>query len=153
MVIDKVLYNINNTEIKEVEIYFVDVEWFEVNKKILHKISSDGVEIGIRNIGKEPLKDGDVLLQEGNRVYIVRIPHCDCIVIRPQNMYEMGKTCYELGNRHAPLFIEGDELMTPYDEPLMQALIKCGLSPYKKSCKLITPLGGHGHGHSHSHSH
>ena len=32
MVIDKVLYNINNTEIKEVEIYFVDVEWFEVNK-------------------------------------------------------------------------------------------------------------------------
>lgn len=153
MIVDKVLYNISDTELKELEVYFVDVEWFEVNKKILYKISSNGVEIGIRNTGSEALKEGDVLWQEGNRVYLVRIPYCDCIVMRPKNMYEMGKTCYEMGNRHAPLFIEGDELMTPYDEPLMQALIKCGLSPYKKSCKLITPLGGHAHGYSHSHSH
>ena len=123
MIVDKVLYNISDTELKELEVYFVDVEWFEVNKKILYKISSNGVEIGIRNTGSEALKEGDVLWQEGNRVYLVRIPYCDCIVMRPKNMYEMGKTCYEMGNRHAPLFIEGDELMTPYDEPLMQALI------------------------------
>jgi len=34
----------------------------------------------------------------GNKVLVVRIPYCDCIVLKPQNMYEMGKTCYEMGN-------------------------------------------------------
>lgn len=153
MIVDKVLYNLKDKDCKDLNADFIDIEWFEAEKKILHKISSDGVEIGIRNNGREALKEGDVLWQDGNRVFVVRIPYCDCIVMRPQNMFEMGKTCYEMGNRHAPLFIEGDELLTPYDEPLMHALIKCGLSPYKKSCKLITPLGGHAHGHSHSHSH
>jgi len=45
------------------------------------------------------------LWQEGNKVLVVRIPYCDCIVLKPQNMYEMGKTCYEMGNRHAPLLL------------------------------------------------
>ncbi len=153
MIIDKVLYNLEDMDSKELDADFIDVEWFEVEKKVLHKISSNGMEVGIRNSCGEALKEGDVLWQFGDRVLVVRIPYCNCIVMRPQNMYEMGKTCYEMGNRHAPLFIEGDELLTPYDEPLMNALIKCGLSPYKKSCKLITPLGGRAHGHSHSHSH
>ena len=153
MIIDKVLYNLKDTDRKELDADFIDVEWFEAHKKILHKVTSNGVEIGIRNNSSEALKEGDVLWQDGNRVFVVRIPCCECIVMRPQNMYEMGKTCYEMGNRHAPLFIEGTELLTPYDEPLMLSLIKCGLSPYKKSCKLITPLGGHAHGHLHSHSH
>jgi len=153
MIVEKVLYNIKDRELNKLEADFVDIEWYEVNKKILHKISSNGVEVGIRNSEGETLKEGDVLWQEGDKVLIVRIPYCDCIVLKPKNMYEMGKSCYEIGNRHAPLFIEGDELMTPYDEPLMQALIKCGLSPYKKSCKLTTPLGGNPHGPYHSHSH
>ncbi len=153
MIVERVLYNIKDIDLEKLEVDFVDIEWYEVQKKILRKLSSNGIEIGIRNSNGEALREGDVLWQEGNKVLVVRIPYCDCIVLKPQNMYEMGKTCYEMGNRHAPLFIEGDELMTPYDEPLMQALIKCGLLPYKKSCKLTTPLGGNPYGHSHSHSH
>ncbi|HOV24802.1 MAG TPA: urease accessory protein UreE [Pseudobacteroides sp.] len=153
MIADKVLYNLKDVDNKDLVIDFIDVEWFEVEKKILHKIGSNGMEIGIRNNGGEALKEGDVLWQDGNKVLVVRIPYCDCIAMNPQSRYETAKACYEMGNRHAPLFIEGDELLTPYDEPLMNALIKCGLSPYKKSCKLITPLGRHAHGHSHSHSH
>jgi len=83
------------------------------SKKNTTQLSSNGIEVGIRNSNGEALKEGDVLWQEGNKVLVVRIPYCDCIVLKPQNMYEMGKTCYEMGNRHAPLFIDGDELMTP----------------------------------------
>jgi len=31
------------------EVDFVDIEWYEVSKKILRKLSSNGIEVGIRN--------------------------------------------------------------------------------------------------------
>jgi len=92
MIVERVLYNIKDIDLEKLEVDFVDIEWYEVQKKILRKLSSNGIEVGIRN--GEALKEGDVLWQEGNKV--LRIPYCDCIVLKPQNMYEMGKTCYEI---------------------------------------------------------
>jgi len=85
------------------------------DKKILRKLSSNGIEVGIRNSNGEALKEGDVFgrreIKFGCKDSLLRLYRAEA-----SNMYEMGKTCYEMGNRHAPLFIDGDELMTPYDE-------------------------------------
>ncbi len=128
---------------------FVEIEWYEVSKKILHKVSSKGVEIGIK--GDKALKHGDILHLEGNSALVVKIPECDCIALKPQNLSAMGKACYEIGNRHSPLFYQEDRLLMPYDPPLLEALKKCGFDAYKCSARLIAPLGNLHHGHSHEH--
>lgn len=130
---------------------FVEIEWYEVSKKILHKVSSKGVEIGIKLSGDKALKHGDILHLEGNSALVVKIPECDCIALKPQNLSAMGKACYEIGNRHSPLFYQEDRLLMPYDPPLLEALKKCGFDAYKCSARLIAPLGNLHHGHSHEH--
>ena len=156
MIIEKIVCNIKDKDkdkdIGEIERDYVLIEWYEVEKKVLHKVSKNGMDIGIRNSEGSPLCDGDILWQDDKKALVVEIPECDCIALKPNTMIEMGKACYEIGNRHTPLFIEDGELLTPFDEPLMTALLKCGFFTYKKTAKLKTPLGGHAHGHSHSHS-
>lgn len=134
------------------DIDYVEIEWYEVSKKILHKVSSKGIEVGIKLSGDRPLQHGDILYLEGNSVLIVQIPECDCIALKPHTMSDMGKACYEIGNRHSPLFYQEDRLLMPYDPPLLEALKKCGFEAYKCSARLITPLGTN-HSHSHNHEH
>lgn len=155
MIIDGVVCSKpENINLNGFEIDYVQVEWYEVSKKILHKVSKKGIDVGIRFDKEYPLKHGDILWIEGNKALIVEIPECDCIALKPQTFIMMGKACYEIGNRHAPLFYKDDELLMPYDEPLLQALKKYGLDAYKKSARLISPLGGEAaHGHSHEHIH
>ncbi|OPX42747.1 urease accessory protein UreE [Ruminiclostridium hungatei] len=131
---------------------YVEIEWYEVAKKILYKISKNGAEVGIKLNNDRGIKQGDILSIEGNRALIAEIPECECIGLKPLTQVMMGKACYEIGNRHSPLFYQEDRLLLPYDPPLLEALKKCGFDAYKCTARLITPLGGQG-GHSHSHKH
>ena len=50
-----------------------------------------------------------------------------------------AKVCYEIGNRHAPLFYGNDEytFITPYDEPMMVMLSKLhGITVQQKTMTL-----------------
>jgi len=60
MIVERVLYNIKDIDLEKLEVDFVDIEWYEVQKKILRKLSSNGIEVGIRNSNGEALKEGDV---------------------------------------------------------------------------------------------
>lgn len=135
------------------DIDYISVEWYETSKKVLHKLSKKGTDVGVKLQKDQNLSHGDILWIEGNKVLVIEIPECDCIAIKPKTLMMMGKACYEIGNRHTPLFYQDEELLLPYDEPLFKALKKCELEPYKKSARLISPLGGNEHGHSHTHAH
>lgn len=153
MIIEKIVGNLADMDIGGLERDDVYIEWYEVEKKVLHKTSAGGIEIGIRNSGDCPLHDGDILYKDDRKVFVLNILETYCVVLKPKTMAEMGKACYEMGNRHAPLFIEKDELLTPFDEPLLTFLIKCGFSVEKKNARLKIPVGGYTHGHSHAHLH
>jgi urease accessory protein len=140
-------------DLGDIERDYIPVEWYEVEKKVLHKVSRNGVEVGIRNHEGHPLRDGDVLWHDQHKALVVEILPCDCIALKPGTMIEMGKACYEIGNRHAPLFMEGEELLTPFDAPLFTALGKYGFAVDMKNTKLKTNLGGYARGHSHGHPH
>lgn len=149
MIIEKIAGNTKDTDIGKLECDTVFIEWYEAGKKVLHKVSKNGTEVGIRNTEGCPLRDGDILWRDDKKALVVEIKECDCIALKPGTMLEMGKACYEMGNRHAPLFVEDGELLAPFDEPLLAALTKCGFPVYRKTARLKTPLGGHAHGHSH----
>ena len=67
-------------------------------------------------------------------------------------MQEMGRLCFELGNRHLSLSIGEKEVSVPYDEPTFLYLAKLGFKPEKKKEKFTHFTVCHAHGHSHSHS-
>ncbi len=115
----------------------LQIEWHEARKRILHKETKQGRAICIKFLKENPdLKEGDILYKDENITIAVEINPCECIVLKPSNMREAAAVCYEIGNRHLPLFYEGDELLVPYDVPLYNLLVNIGLR-YKNRRKKI----------------
>lgn len=149
MLVKNILGNINNFEIETKDIDEVAIEWYEVNKRILKKQSKKGVEVGIKLEQPYKLQDGDILFFDEKEILIVSIIPCDTISIIPESMKAMGKICYEIGNKHIPLFFYNNEVLVNYDEPLMRLLEKEGFKPEKTVRKLVDGLKQHSHSHEH----
>lgn len=149
MLVKNILGNINNSEIGTKYIDEVAIEWYEVDKRILKKQSKKGMEVGIKLEKPYKLQDGDILFFDEKEILIVSIIPCDTISIIPESMKAMGKICYEIGNKHIPLFFHDDEILVNYDEPLMKLLEKQGFNPKKAVRKLVNGLEQHCHSHEH----
>lgn len=103
------------------------IEWYEANKRIMHKQTQSGKEITLKFLQQNPdLKDGDILWEDEDVVIAVEIKQCEAIVIKPATIFEAASACYEIGNKHLQLFYEGDELLVPYEAPLYRVLQAAG---------------------------
>lgn len=119
----------------------VDLEWFETNKRIQHKAARDGKEFRLKFLNENPnLKHGEILHQDEDFNYIINILPCDCIVIIPKNNFETASICYEIGNKHLPLFYEEEALLVPLEKPLLRQLLAMGFEVYEQQRVLLTPL-------------
>ena len=101
------------------------------------------------------LKHDDVVFISNELVIAIEILPSDVIVLSPKNLPEMARACYEIGNKHSPLFLDGDEVTLPYDKPMFEWLEAAGFNPQKAERRLSQALranSAQGHGHSHSHS-
>lgn len=150
MVIDKILCNKSNFDIGTRTIETVAIEWFEIHKKLLKKVTSNGEEIGIKI--QSGIHDGDILFANNKKVLIVDIIPTELININLNNMKDMGKLCYELGNRHLSLYISESSVRVPYDKPTFEYLKKLGFNPQKVCEKFTEFTQCHAHGEEH-HAH
>ena len=128
----------------------LQLEWYETNKRILRKRTASGKEIALKFLGENPaLSQDDVLYADDHSIIAIDILPCDAIVVKPQSMYEMASVCYEIGNKHLPLFYEEEALLVPYEDPLFRLLAAGGFAPVRESRKLLQPLkttvAAHGH--------
>ena len=99
------------------------VEWYETGKRILHKTTVGGQNVTLKFLSENPnLQEGDILLEEDDTIIVVEIVPAQCIVIVPVSISAAAALCYEIGNRHLPLFHEENELLIPYDAPLHNLL-------------------------------
>jgi urease accessory protein len=141
MLIKEKLGNINNTSIINCDIDKVIIEWYEAGKRILHKQTKSGIDITIKFLKENPdLKDGDILWRDENSIIAVEIKPCKCIVITPNSMLTALSVCYEIGNRHLPLFYEGEDLLVPYEMPLYNLLLASGYELRMEERKLSNAL-------------
>lgn len=116
--------NINSISINNRDVDALEIEWYETNKRILHKQTKSGLDITLKFLGENPdLKDGDILWQNGNKIIAIEIKPCECLVIEPQSILSASSVCYEIGNKHLPLFYDGTELLVPYEVPLHNFLL------------------------------
>ena len=149
MIIEKVIGNRKTYTIENRKIDTVGIEWYESEKKLLRKTTAAGEEIGIRI--STPIQDGDVLYADDARVIVAEILPSELTVVHVYTMREMGRLCFELGNRHLSLSIGENEVSVPYDEPTFAYLAKLGFAPEKKVQKFTHFTVCHAHGHSHDH--
>lgn len=150
MIIKEKIGNINQFDAGSRTIDIVAMEWYEVSKRILHKKTRAGREIVMKFINQsQSLTDGDVLWLDETSVIIVEIEPCEAIIIKPSSMYEMACVCYEIGNKHLPVFYSNDEVTVPFEAPLLRLLTAAGYEPKIDNRKLVNPLkttvSPHGH--------
>lgn len=151
MIVEKVVGKLTNTDKKVVT---VSIDWFERDKKLLRKTASNGNEIGIKV--DTPLDEGDILYEDDEKVIVVEIAPCDLIKINVKTMREMGRVCFELGNRHLSLAISDDFVKCPYDEPTYLYMKKLGFDTEKIHEKFTDYIVCKAHSHTHgvdSHHH
>lgn len=124
----------------------VDIEWFELDKKRMRKTSAAGQEVGFAL--EEPIRHGDLLSADDTTVLYAKVIPCDLIEIRVTTTKEMGRLCFELGNRHLSLLIEDTRVRVPYDGPTYAYLGLLGF----EVCKVHDVFTGFTECHAHGRS-
>lgn len=142
------LHDPRNTGNRELD--FLCIEWFEAGKKILRKQTKSGRDISLKFLQQQkPLRQDEIIYEDDSVVIVIDIQPCDCLLVSPKNMFEMASACYEIGNKHLPLFFENNCLLVPADEPLFRLLQAQGYAIKKEWRKLLQPLNTtvtpHGH--------
>lgn len=153
MLIEKKLGNISLFEKGARSIDILLLEWHETNKRIMHKRTLEGREIATRFLnGRPALTEGDVLYEDEHCLVKVEISPCEVITVRPESGYRLASLCYEIGNKHLPLFMDGEEILIPFDEPLYRLLMAGSYAPVREIRKLLHPLKSTVTPHSHGNS-
>lgn len=117
------------------------LEWYECNKRILHKKTGGGTDVILKFLKEtQSLQQDDVLYADEEVLIVVEVLACKAICIRPETMYGMALACYEIGNKHLPLFYEDDTLLIPYDAPTYRLLQASGLHAETQTRKLLNQL-------------
>ena len=150
MLIQQKSGNINDIDINNRTIDWLQLQWYEAGKRILRRQTQTGNDIALKFPDKSPaLTQGDVLYEDDTFIIAVEILPCEVLVIKPANLFEMASVCYEIGNKHLPLFIDKEELLVPFEMPLFRLLSAQGYAIKQDKRKLLHPLkttvAPHGH--------
>jgi urease accessory protein len=130
------LFAVNNRNID-----YVLLDWYETSKRLLHKKTIAGREVSMKFLNENPqLTVGDIVYEDDFTLIAIDINQCDVIIIRPRSMHEMAAVCYEIGNKHLPLFYQNEELLVAYEAPLYKLFSAGGYATELAQRKLLTPL-------------
>lgn len=143
-----VIGNISDYHVGERMVERILLSWDEMEKRLLRKTSDHGTDIGVLLPKSGTLSDGDIIFVDQGRVIVVALQELEVIVIRVNTTQEMGQVCYMLGNRHLPLAIEDDEVVTPYDQVTWAWCKQEGFDIEKGRRKMsnVCKASGHRHG-------
>lgn len=127
------------------------LEWWECSKRILHKRTKSGREVSIKFLKEaQNLTQDDVLFADDEYIIVVDVLPCEAIVLKPSSMYEMAFLCYEIGNKHLPLFYENDSLLIPFDAPTHRMLKASGFDAVIENRQLFNQLRSTVSPHAHT---
>ncbi len=105
-----------------------------------------GTEMAIALPTGSVLLNGDVLYADEARCIVVEAAPEDVLSVRPGSNVEFASIAHEIGNRHLPICIFEDSLMTVYDPFFEDFLKKTGVD-YLRKKDIFEPLKrGHSHG-------
>ena len=147
MLITKIAGHIDDFKSSNKNIDWLELEWEDLNKRILRRETESGTDIAIKLDGSTNLKYGDVLFEDEDTLIAVRTKLEKVYVIKPKTMQEMGKMSFEIGNRHTMCIIEEDEILVRYDQTLEKLIDEVGVSYEQAERRFKEPFKYRGHQH------
>ena len=151
MLVQQKIGNLADLDAGDRSIDLLPVEWYETSKRILRKPTRAGHDLALRFLKESPaLAEGDILYLDDKTLIAVEILPCDAISFVATTPANLAAACYEIGNRHLPLFLEGDELLVPFEEPIYRWLTANGFNAVKAERKLLHPLRSTVTAHAHA---
>jgi urease accessory protein len=151
MLVKEILGNTALQSLGERSVDLLEIEWYEATKRIQRKTSNAGADLAIKFLKEgHRLGNGDILYLDEQKAIVVYIKPCATIVIKPKTMLEMGTVCYEIGNKHMPLFIQGDLVLMPFEMPMYRWLEASGYQPSKEEHQLLNILKSNVEPHGHA---
>jgi urease accessory protein len=141
LLIQKKITTLTQLNIQHRKLDKLYLQWHETGKRLLHKTTENGTVVTLKFLNENPaFADGDVLFADDKTIIAISIVPCTCIVIVPDSHMALAALCYEIGNRHLPLFFDGQELQIPMDEPLYRLLCMQGYPAKTANRQLQQPL-------------
>ena len=141
MLIQQKIGNLKDFNNNHRSVDWLDLEWFEMNKRILTRTTRGGILMNLKFLGENPqYTEGDILFENGETIIAVSILPCEVIVIKPRNAVEIASVCYEIGNRHLPLFMDDNHLLVPFEVPLFKILTDSNYIVLKENRQLLKQL-------------
>jgi urease accessory protein len=141
MLVQRKLGNLDLYKVANRMIDWLPLQWYETGKRIQRKKTLAGCELALKFTNENPaLNQGDILYEDEAIIIAVDILPCDCLVIEPRDMFEMASVCYEIGNKHLPLYFHDNYLLVPFEQPLFRLLLAQGYAVKKDNRKLLQPL-------------
>jgi urease accessory protein len=141
MIVKEKIGHISDFQIGNKTIDYLQLDWFETGKRILHKKTTSGQEVVMKFLRENPqLGQGDILFADENKLIVIDIRPCESLIITPRSKFELASLCYEIGNKHLPLFYQDEKLLVAYDAPLFRLLVSSGYDVIKENARLENPL-------------
>lgn len=147
MLVKKIIGNIEDTNSNHNNREWVELDWDELNKRILRKRTSGGKDVAIALEDASPLKVGDVLYEDHSVQVVVRTKKELVYVIYPDSLMQMGKMAFELGNRHTPCLISNEEIVVRFDQTLERLFKEVGVKYEYTERRFKQPFKYRGHKH------
>lgn len=147
MVFTKIAGNLDDFKSSNKTIDWLELEWEELNKRILRKQTENGTDVSISLESGDHLHYGDVLYEDENTLIAIRTKLEKVYVITPKTMKEMGKMAFEIGNRHTPCIIEDNEILVRYDHTLEKLMDEVGVIYEQSERRFKEPFKYKGHQH------
>ena len=150
MIFNEIVGNINEIPSLEgvhVEKIYLNSE--DLLKRILRVTSDHNREYGISLEKGGNLKDGDLVYNENNKLIVVKVNSEDVLIIKPNNMHEMGVIAHELGNRHLQAQFEDGKMIVQYDSLVEEKLKRDKLNYSREQIKLRKAFRHVEFGHTH----
>ena len=144
----RAIENINNYHIEKI---FINSD--DTLKRILRVTSDHNNEYGIALDKNEELKDGDILLNDGKNLVVIKVKGEDVLVIKPDNITEMGIIAHSLGNRHLQAQFNDGKMIIQYDSLVEEELKRDKINYSRENLKLEKAFRHVEFGHTHTHAH
>lgn len=130
------------------ELVGVRVDRRGLGKRRWRGVAEDGKEFGFDL--EEPLRDGDVIWEEGGRVYCLQVMRERLLEVElPRDVGEAAVLGWRIGNLHFPVEVVDGVLRVEEDDAVRQLFEREGVK-YKVVEAVFCPrVVGAGHGHTH----
>ncbi len=147
LVVDRLPETIPAGELQGKEADKVVLTWEQRRWTRGRLLTAGGREIAIALQTGSVLEPGGILCVQPGWYASVEAAQEKTLAISPPSHDMALRVAFEVGNRHFPLAIDGEQLLVPDDSAMVQLLARLGV-PWERRLAVFTPIGmGHRHDH------